>query len=56
MSEDILILEYRLVKAGYGTLKEVREFFSVRDFIQALHYDGFSSDYEAAFMQVNRKD
>lgn len=29
---------------------------SVREFVQALYYNDFESNLEAAFMQVNRKD
>ncbi len=42
----------RLVKAGYGTLREVRE-MTAREVIQALNYEKFRSDYERAYMEKN---
>jgi len=43
----------RLVKAGYGSLREVKG-MDVREVIQALHYETFSGEYQAAFMEANR--
>jgi hypothetical protein len=48
------LIHFRLVKAGYGTLKEVEE-MNVRKVIQALHYEAFFSDYEASYIELNRK-
>lgn len=43
----------RLVKAGYGSLKEVEE-FDVRKVIQILHYENFLHDYELAYLEINK--
>jgi hypothetical protein len=41
------------VKAGYGSLREVQE-MNAREVLQALHYENFLSDYEAAYFEVNK--
>jgi len=48
-----LLIHFRLVKSGYGSLKEVQE-MTARTVIQALNYESFLSDYEAAFMEKNK--
>jgi len=40
----------RLVKAGYGTLKEVKE-MNAREVIQALNYESFVNDYQQAYLE-----
>lgn len=42
------------MKAGYGTLKEVED-MDARTVLQALHYEKFISDYESAYVELNRK-
>jgi hypothetical protein len=42
-----------LSKAGYGSLKEMEE-MDARAVIQALGYETFTSDYEAAYMELNK--
>jgi hypothetical protein len=44
---------FRLVKAGYGSLKEVKE-MTAREVLQALNYEVFLSDYERAYFELNR--
>jgi hypothetical protein len=41
------------VKAGYGTLREVEE-MNARTVLQALYYESFISDYESAYMEMNK--
>jgi hypothetical protein len=42
----------RLVKSGYGTLKEVKE-MTAREVLQALAYEKFLSDYEEEYFNLN---
>lgn len=48
-----MLIHLRLSKAGYGTLKEVRE-LDARTVLQALNYEKFCGDYEAAFVELNK--
>jgi hypothetical protein len=41
------------VKAGYGSLAQVKQ-MNVREALQALHYENFLSDYERAFIEMNK--
>jgi len=43
----------RLVKAGYGSLKEVKE-MGAREVLQALHYERFLDEYENAYVEMNK--
>lgn len=40
---------------GYGTLAEVKQ-LTAREVLQAIAYDEFLSDYEAAYVEMNRND
>lgn len=42
------------MKAGYGSLREVEE-FDARRVLQALNYEEFCNDYEAAYVEMNRE-
>jgi hypothetical protein len=42
-----------LVKAGYGSLNEVRE-LDARTVLQALNFEKFTGDYEAAYLELNK--
>lgn len=46
------MLDFRLVKAGYGNLKQVRKMNS-REYLQALGYEKFLSDYSGAVRALN---
>lgn len=46
---------YRLVKAGYGSFGEVKK-MSAREVVQALHYEGFISDYEQEYLRINENE
>lgn len=43
----------RLVKAGYGTIREVKE-MDAREVLQAIHYEAFCDHYETAYMEMNK--
>lgn len=45
---------FRLVKAGYGDLKAIKQMNS-REVLQALSYEKFLSDYETAYRELNKK-
>lgn len=47
----------RLCKEGYGpTPRDIEEKMNAREVIQALYYESFLSDYEQAFVQVNKEE
>jgi hypothetical protein len=48
--DDDLLIMFKLVRSGYGSLSEV-EMFDARTVLQALVYDKFINDYEAAFLE-----
>ena len=48
-----MLVHFRLVKAGYGNLNEVRE-MNVQDVLQALHYEKFLIDYEGAVFEMGK--
>jgi hypothetical protein len=43
----------RLVKAGYGTMAQVRQMTS-REVLQALSYEQFINDYQEAYIALNK--
>ena len=47
-------MHFRLVKLGYGSLREV-ERLDVRTVLQALNYEKFCNDYEAAYIEMNKE-
>lgn len=49
-----MLIYFRLVDAGYGSYNEVKQ-FDARVVAQALHYLKFKSDYEATYMELNKK-
>jgi len=48
-------MEFRLVKAGYGSLERIRSMNS-REFLQAIAYERFIGDYEASYFHINKGD
>lgn len=48
-----MLIHFRLVKAGYGSLREVEE-MDARRVLQALNYESFLADYEAAYVEMNK--
>lgn len=54
MSEDDLIIFFRLCKAGYAaSINEAAE-LDARTVIQALHYEEFLDRYERAYIELNK--
>lgn len=45
---------FRLSKAGYGTIREVRE-MDVREVLQLLHYETFLAEYEDKYVELNKE-
>lgn len=50
-----MLVFFRLVKAGYGSLREVMG-FNAREVLQALSYEKFLADYEAAYMEAAKNE
>ena len=51
--DDNLLIYFRLCKAGYATsVREAAE-LDARTVLQALYYEGFCSDYELAYLEIN---
>lgn len=48
------MIQLKLVKAGYGSIEEVQK-MTARQTLQALAYESFLSDYEAAFVELNKE-
>lgn len=48
-----LVYYLRLVKAGYGSMEDVKN-MNAREVLQALYYEKFLSDYEAAYMELHK--
>jgi hypothetical protein len=42
-----------LVKAGYGSLEEVKK-MTAREVLQAIHYETFLGEYEDAYLEANK--
>jgi len=49
LSDDDLLIYFKLVKSGYGSFEEVKE-MNVREVIQALYYESFLTDYQNSFV------
>lgn len=50
-----LLLYFKLCKAGYASGLEEAKKMTAREVMQALAYEKFCTDYEAAFLELNRK-
>lgn len=49
-----MLIYYRLCKAGFArSVAEAKE-LDVRTVVQALAYEKFCNDYEAAYMELNK--
>lgn len=54
MQDDPLLIYFRLCKSGYASsVKEAAE-MDARTVLQALAYDEFCHNYEAAFLELNK--
>ena len=51
--EEELIIYFRLVKMGMGDFFTVQK-MTAREVVQALYYEQFLSDYEAAYIELNK--
>lgn len=51
--DDDLMIYFRLAKEGYGSVREIEQ-WDARKVIQAINYEKFCGDYEAAYMEVNK--
>lgn len=53
-SDDDLLIYFRLCKEGYASsVKEAAE-MDARTVLQALNYEKFCSDYESAYLEINK--
>ena len=52
--DDVLLVYFRLCKEGYASgVSEAKE-LDARTVLQALNYEKFLGDYEAAFLEINK--
>lgn len=54
VSDNPLVFIFKLVKAGYGDIEVVKRMNS-REVLQALSYEKFLNDYQATYMELNKK-
>lgn len=52
--QDPLVIILKLVKSGYGDIEVVKRMNS-REVLKAIEYEKFSADYQAAYMELNKK-
>ena len=45
-----MLIFFKLVKAGYGSLEEVKK-MNAEEVLQALYYESFLVDYEIAYRE-----
>jgi len=48
-----LLIFFKLVKCGYGSLSEVKE-MNAEEVLQALFYESFCSDYQSAYLEASK--
>jgi len=49
-----LLIYFKLCKAGYAASVTEAARLDARTVLQALNYEKFNSDYERAFMEMNK--
>lgn len=54
VKQDPLVIIIRLVKMGYGDIETVKRMNS-REVLQAIQYEKFTADYQAAYMELNKR-
>ena len=54
-TEDSLLTMLQLVKAGYGSLREVK-LMNTREVIQAMYYEDFKNNFEMKHMELIEND
>jgi len=52
-NDDDLLIFFKLVKCGYGSLSEVKE-MNAEEVLQALFYESFCSDYQSAYLEASK--
>jgi hypothetical protein len=50
----VLLVYFKLCKSGYASSVAEAATMDARTVLQALNYDTFCSDYESAFLEMNR--
>lgn len=54
MKDDVLLIYFRLCKAGYASSVKEASKMDARTVLQALAYENFLSDYEQAYIDLNK--
>ena len=54
ISQDPLVIIFKLVKSGYGDIEVVKRMNS-REVLQAIEYEKFTADYQAAYIELNKR-
>lgn len=54
VENDPLVIIIRLVKSGYGDIEVVKRMNS-REVLQAIQYEKFTADYQAAYIELNKR-
>lgn len=49
-----MLIYYRLCKSGYAQSVSEAKKLDVRTVVQALAYEKFCNDYEAAYLELNK--
>jgi hypothetical protein len=49
-----LLIYFKLARAGYGSVNEIEK-WDARKVLQAIHYEKFCNEYEAAYFELNRR-
>lgn len=55
VKEDVLLVYFKLSKAGYGSVNEIEQ-WDARRVLQALSYEKFCGEYEAAQWEMMNED
>lgn len=50
---EVELIQCRLSKAGYGSITEIEQ-WTAKKVLTALAYEAFCSDYEDAYLELNR--
>lgn len=52
VTEDPLLIYFKLSRAGYGSVDEIRE-WDTRTVLQCLAYEEFNQKWEQAYLELN---
>ena len=47
------MIYFKLSKAGYGTVREIKEEWDVREVLQRLVFEEFNNKWEQAYLELN---